>query len=147
MKNKTDKEKMEDGPGWHQILGGVVFICILIMILLYGTKGRFGGGEIAETEYLQSADYFSGSSDTDFVLGYTSESSFLTEKKDYYTAYRVLEDGALEPVKYNAAKTVISDSLKENEMSYAEIFKNSMFGNILKITLYVPKGTVIYGRE
>lgn len=118
----------------------LLLILLAIFALLFVMDG-YVIGESTETEFLKSMDYFWSSSDpdTDFVLDYTSSG--------YYTAYRIRKDDTLELAEYPAEKTVISDSLPERDRPYAKVISRGFFNRIIKITLYVPKGTVIQGRK
>lgn len=83
---------------------------------------------VSSNEYEYEGHFFLGSGSID--------------GRQYYVAYKVLEDGGKKYFKMDKDKTVIYDTLENADTSYAEIEKNS-FGITTKINLYVPKDTIV----
>lgn len=63
------------------------------------------------------------------------------EEKEYYIAYKILEDGAKMIYKMDAAKTKIYETLGEDETAYAEEIRDG-YDFLKEIKLYIPKNTI-----
>ena len=87
-----------------------------------------------ETTYLASVNYTS-EVDGYFYIGHGS-----VKETQYYVAYEILEDGGKKLFKMRADITTIYDVLEADELAYAETDKDGW--GIVKIRLYVPKGTI-----
>lgn len=79
---------------------------------------------------------FISASGGSFILG-----SGEIKNKQYYIAYKVLEDGGKQVFKMPIEKTVIYDTLDSGSGAYAEIDETKISG-IKSIKIYVPKGTI-----
>lgn len=113
---------------------GILFVC-LNMLNMLNKQEKFTTIEnipfysvVSSNEYEYEGRFFLGSGSID--------------GRQYYVAYRVLEDGGKKYFKMDKDKTVIYDTLENADTSYAEIEKKS-FGITAKINLYVPKDTIV----
>lgn len=112
------------------LLFAIIISCLDFVQICYGKSAKI------ETEEIYSIGIKS-SNNGNFVLGTGSVSGKL-----YYVTYKKLDNGGKQLVKYPAEKTVIFETLNDNENTYVEVSK-SIMGNIMTINLYLPKNTII----
>lgn len=96
------------------------------------------------TIQLASVNYtseISGDTSGGFYLGFGSIKGSVSEKQ-YYVAYKVLEDGGKKLFKMPAEITVIYDTLDSDSQAYAEIDMN-IHEDMLGIKLFVHKDTIV----
>ena len=99
--------------------------------------------ELSKQENIETIPLYSVVSSNEYEYeGHFFLGSGSIDGRQYYVAYRVLEDGGKKYFKMDKDKTVIYDTLENADTSYAEIEKNS-FGITTKINLYVPKDTIV----
>jgi hypothetical protein len=94
--------------------------------------------ETVETVYIQSINFETDISGYKrFLIG-----SGKIQEKNYYYVYLLQSDGGIKLTKYNADNTVIYQTVKENERSYAEITRDRL-DKITEVKLYVPENSII----
>lgn len=71
-----------------------------------------------------------------FIIG-----NGMISTKEYVTAYEINDDGGKKYYKMPREKTIIYDTLKQDEQAYAEVTSNG-WGEITEIKLYVPENTI-----
>lgn len=77
-----------------------------------------------------------------FVLG-TKTVSEKKSEKEYYIAYKVLEDEGKKIHQMPVEITTIYEILNIGEQAYSEEYQGALSSKIESIKLYVPKGTII----
>ena len=125
------------------IITAIKTFCLMSLIILLFPIWENIINELSKQENIETIPLYSVVSSNEYEYeGHFFLGSGSIDGRQYYVAYRVLEDGGKKYFKMDKDKTVIYDTLENADTSYAEIEKNS-FGITTKINLYVPKDTIV----
>lgn len=125
------------------IITAIKTFCLMCLIILLFPIWENIINELSKQENIETIPLYSVVSSNEYEYeGHFFLGSGSIDGRQYYVAYRVLEDGGKKYFKMDKDKTVIYDTLENADTSYAEIEKNS-FGITTKINLYVPKDTIV----
>lgn len=125
------------------IITAIKTFCLMCLIILLFPIWENIINELSKQENIETIPLYSVVSSNEYEYeGHFFLGSGSIDGRQYYVAYRVLEDGGKKYFKMDKDKTVVYDTLENADTSYAEIEKNS-FGITTKINLYVPKDTIV----
>ena len=125
------------------IITAIKTFCLMCLIILLFPIWENIINELSKQENIETIPLYSVVSSNEYEYeGHFFLGSGRIDGRQYYVAYKVLEDGGKKYFKMDKDKTVIYDTLENADTSYAEIEKNS-FGITTKINLYVPKDTIV----
>lgn len=125
------------------IITAIKTFCLMCLIILLFPIWENIINELSKQENIETIPLYSVVSSNEYEYeGHFFLGSGSIDGRQYYVAYKVLEDGGKKYFKMDKDKTVIYDTLENADTSYAEIEKNS-FGITTKINLYVPKDTIV----
>lgn len=135
---KIKKEQIKE-IAWNSLIG-VLILSVILFVAYFINKDvteviKKADESTVTTVSLRSIDY------SNEVKGVFALGSGGVHGVDYYVCYEVLEDKGIKLTKFDANKTVIYETLAENEMAYATVKKDG-YGNVIDIKMYVPQNTI-----